>query len=304
MCISSVSFEVLVNGGKTDHFKPSRGLRQGDSLSSYLFILGQEVLSRILDYELAQNNISGIKASIRGPSISHVMYADDIILFSKASKKEATNFIKCVDKYCRWSGQKINNNKSGVFFSKNTPGQNRRMIKGLLQMKGLKIDAIYPGSPLFRSRAPSKDFKFLQEKLESKLMGWRSRCLSWAGRSTLIKFVAQALPNYTMSAFSVPNTICDKLDSLTRRFWWKPREPEGRFLAWRSWGKLCQPKCKGGLGFRRAKDFNNALLAKLAWMIASNRDSLCMNLLRPNTKSSITGFTRSPPSQLLILGKP
>ena len=216
MCISSVSFEVLVNGGKTDHFKPSRGLRQGDPLSSYLFILGQEVLSRILDYELAQNNISGIKASIRGPSISHVMYADDIIMFSKASKKEATNFIKCVDKYCRWSGQKINNNKSGVFFSKNTPGQNRRMIKGLLQMKGLKIDAIYPGSPLFRSRAPSKDFKFLQEKLESKLMGWRSRCLSWAGRSTLIKFVAQALPNYTMSAFSVPNTICDKLDTLTR----------------------------------------------------------------------------------------
>lgn len=174
------------------------------------------MLSRILDYELAQNNISGIKASIRGPSISHVMYADDIILFSKASKKEATNMIKCVDKYCRWSGQKINNNKSGVFFSKNTPGQNRRMIKGLLQMKGLKIDAIYLGSPLFRSRAPSKDFKFLQEKLESKLMGWRSRCLSWAGRSTLIKFVAQALPNYTMSAFSVPNTICDKLDTLTR----------------------------------------------------------------------------------------
>ncbi|XP_030923475.1 uncharacterized protein LOC115950411 [Quercus lobata] len=222
----------------------------------------EEVLSRILDYEFAQKNISGIKASIRGPSISHVM----------------------------WSGQKINNNKSGVFFSKNTPSQNRRMIKGLLQMKGLKNDAIYLGSPLFRSRAPSKDFKFLQEKLESRLMGWRSRCLSWADRSTLIKSVVQALPNHTMSICSVPNTICDKLDTLTRRFWWKPREPEGRYLAWRSWDKLCQPKCKGGLGFRRAKDFNIALLAKLAWMIASNRDSLCMNLLRAKYKVKHTWF--------------
>lgn len=78
-CLTSVSFKVIVNGGKSKQFKPSRGLRQRDPLSSYLFILGQEVLSRILDHELATNNISGFKTSIRSPAITHVMYADDIM---------------------------------------------------------------------------------------------------------------------------------------------------------------------------------------------------------------------------------
>ena len=87
-----------------------------------------------------------------------------------------------------------------------------------------------------------------------------------------------------MSTFDIPGKVCDKLDALTRRFWWKPKEKEGRFLAWRSWDKICNPKCVGGLGFKKFKDFNNALIAKLAWMIASGRDSLCMRTLRATYK--------------------
>ena len=88
-CISSVSFEVLVNGGKSNQFKPSRGLRQGNPLSSYLFILGQEVLARLLDRELSSSNICGAKASVNGPILTHVMYIDNIVLFSKATRNDA-----------------------------------------------------------------------------------------------------------------------------------------------------------------------------------------------------------------------
>ena len=88
-CMSSVSFEVLVNKGKTKSFKPSRGLRQGNPLSPYLFILGQEILSKLLDHELRSNNIYGIKISISSPTITYVMYADNIVLFTKATRGDA-----------------------------------------------------------------------------------------------------------------------------------------------------------------------------------------------------------------------
>ena len=131
-CVSSVSFEVVVNGGKLECFKPSRGLRQGDPLSPYLFILCQEVLSRLIEHDLRLKNIAGIKSSINGPTISHVMYADDIILFTKASRKDAESLVKTLEKYCRWSGQAINRSKSGVFFSKHTQSNAQRSIKGIL----------------------------------------------------------------------------------------------------------------------------------------------------------------------------
>ena len=184
--INYVSFEALVNGGKIERFNPSRGLRQGDPLSPYLFILGQEVLSRFLERELGAGNISGTKPCARGPTITHVMYADDIILFSKATRNDAQRLADCLEKYCLWSGQSINKSKSSIFFSKHTGPCCRRTIKQILELKSLKKDAVYLGAPMFLSRSPSKDFKFLIDKVEAKLTGWRSRCLSWAGRCTLI----------------------------------------------------------------------------------------------------------------------
>ena len=114
------------------------------------------------------------------------------------------------------------------------------------------------------SRGPSKDFIYLQHKLEARLTGWRSKCLSWARIRTLFSTVATTIPTYTMSTFNIPNKVCDKLDSITRRFWWKPKNQDGNFLAMKVWDKLYHLRNKGGLGFKKAKDVNTALLAKLA----------------------------------------
>lgn len=135
-CISSVSFEVLVNGGKTAIFKPSRGLRQSDPLSPYLFILGQEVLSRLLNYELRLKNIGGIRTSIPGPTITHVMYADDVVLLTKATRRDASNLVRVLEKYCNWLGQAINKNKSGVFYSKHTQSHTLGLSKAFFKLRG------------------------------------------------------------------------------------------------------------------------------------------------------------------------
>uniref|UniRef100_A0A2N9EEZ1 Reverse transcriptase domain-containing protein n=1 Tax=Fagus sylvatica TaxID=28930 RepID=A0A2N9EEZ1_FAGSY len=195
-CVTTVSFSVLINGGKSKHFTPTRELRQGDPLSPYLFILFQEVLSKIIDREHAAGKIMGVAMNRGGTDFTHVMFADDIMLFAKASNRE---------------------------------------------MKKVPDNANYLGAPLFSSRSRSKDFKYLQDKLEARLKGWRSKCLSWAGHCTLIKTVAQAIPTYTFSTFDVPNVICDKLDAATRRFWWNPKKENGRFLAWKSWDHLFSP---------------------------------------------------------------
>ena len=119
-CVSSVSHTILVNVGKTDQIFPSRGVRQGDPLSPYLFIMCQDVLSRMLDREILAGRLSGVKASRTNPAVTHIMYADDIVVFSKANSREATILTEWLEKYCSWSGQLINRNKSGVFFSKHT----------------------------------------------------------------------------------------------------------------------------------------------------------------------------------------
>lgn len=107
-CITSVSFEVLIKSGKLESFKPERGLRQGDPLSPYIFILGQEILSRLLEKEFRRHNISGVKASVGGPAITHVMYVDDIVLFSKACRREAATINHCLETYCSGLGQSLN----------------------------------------------------------------------------------------------------------------------------------------------------------------------------------------------------
>ena len=109
------------------------------------------------------------------------MYADDIILFSKASKNDATTINHILNKYCLWSSQQVNREKSGILFSKHTQSNTRRSLKSILHMRSLKNDTTYLGAPLLLSRAPAKDFSYLQSKLEAKLTGLEDKMpiLGW-----------------------------------------------------------------------------------------------------------------------------
>lgn len=92
----------------------------------------------------------------------------------------------------------------------------------------------------------------------------------------------------------MPAKNCGKLDTLSRRFWWELKDKDSRFIAWNAWDKLCRPKRQGGLGFKKAKDVNSALLAKLAWMVVSGKQSFCMEVLRTKYKVSNNWITEEP----------
>jgi hypothetical protein len=68
--------------------------------------------------EYIDGRISGVQMNLGGPAFTHVMYADDLILFSKENRREATILNECLEKYCLWSGQLVNRDKSGLVFSK------------------------------------------------------------------------------------------------------------------------------------------------------------------------------------------
>ena len=134
-CMSTVSFSILLNGGISKHFLPTRGLRQRDPLSPYLFILCQEVPSRLIEREYAIGALHGVKMNPSGPAFTHVMYTDNLMLFAKASTREVKILDVCLEKYCLWSGQLINRDKSGLIFSKLVPRDRSRAIKWELNMR-------------------------------------------------------------------------------------------------------------------------------------------------------------------------
>lgn len=131
-CISSVSYSIVINGSIREKFRPSKGLRQGDPLSPFLFLLCGEGLSSLLRLAMQEGSLKGVKVSRSGPAISHLLFADDCILFGEATIRGAHLFKDILSKYRACSSQKVNFEKSMVFFSKNTSSMDKQLIASLL----------------------------------------------------------------------------------------------------------------------------------------------------------------------------
>lgn len=115
LCVTTVSYSISFQGSLLGPINPTRGLRQGDPLSPYLFLLCVEGLSKDLTAAGSSGNITGCKISNTTPAISHLLFADDNFLFFKSSVKEADEVKRILNKYESYSGQAINFQKSAIF---------------------------------------------------------------------------------------------------------------------------------------------------------------------------------------------
>jgi hypothetical protein len=134
LCISSSSssFSIPINGSPFGLFSLKSGLRQGDPLSPFLFILGTKVLSHLLFREETYGHLKCLKIARTTPAIHHLLFANDLLISGKATHKEATSIHHCLTKYCLWSGQSINNGKSSIRFSSNTHPSTATLILDIL----------------------------------------------------------------------------------------------------------------------------------------------------------------------------
>jgi hypothetical protein len=274
LCISSTSFSILLNGSPFGIFSPKRGLRQGDPLSPFLFILGVEVFSRLLFKEERNGSIKGFRIARNVSAIHHLLFADDLIIFGRASVAEVASIKLCLDKYCKWSGQLVNASKSSIHFTKNTLPSISTAIKSIIPYSTNSSNNLYLGLPILMENSKKMAFQSILDKVLNRIEGWRAKHLSQAGRLTLIKTVAAALPSYAMSSFMLPNSICTALDRIFKNFWWGFHPKKVRNLSLKAWDSLCLPKSVGGLGLKRVRDVNLALISKLGWKLHTKDPSL------------------------------
>jgi hypothetical protein len=114
-CVSSVRFSVKVNGELLPHFNPSRGLRQGDPISPYLFLMCAEGLSALLNNFTLGYVDRGVRVCNRSPWITHLLFADDSLIFVEASPRGAARLNVILNMYNEASGQLVNREKSSIF---------------------------------------------------------------------------------------------------------------------------------------------------------------------------------------------
>lgn len=107
----------------------------------------------------------------------------------------------------------------------------------------------------------------------NKLQGWKKQLLYQARREVLLKVVVQDIPNFAMSYFKLPISLCHEIEMLIRNFWWG-QQGEQQKIHWKSREVLCKLKSFGGLGFKDLLKFNKAILAKRVWLLLSDQSSL------------------------------
>ncbi|KAL0286137.1 UNVERIFIED_CONTAM: putative mitochondrial protein [Sesamum calycinum] len=278
LCITSVSYSFVLIGSRFGSILPQRGLRQGDPLSPYLFLLCTESFSSLFRHAEANREVPGVPICRGAPAISHLLFADDTMIFCPASQDTVQHVQEILASYKQASGQKINLQKSSIAFSRNTPLEVQRHLAEVLGIRLENKHEKYLGLPSMAFRSKRALFASLKDRIWKKIHGWHEKTLSQAGKAILIQSVVQALPSFAMSCFLLPKTLLKEFQSLAADFFW--HDGDHRRIHWIAWDKLCLSKLDGGLGFRNLEAFNLALLAKQLWRILSRPDCLVSRILK------------------------
>ena len=170
-CVTSVQYSVRFNSMETEVFKPTRGLRQGDPLSPYLFLLVAEGLSSMLKGAEDRGELEGIKVCRNAPMISHLLFADDSLILMHADKQNAESLKAILDRYCKNSGQMISGAKSSIFFSENTEVVVKGEICEALNIMTESLNDKYLGLPALVGADRSDCFRHLIDRVRVRTNG-------------------------------------------------------------------------------------------------------------------------------------
>ena len=219
-----------------------------------------------------------VKNSRSGPRFSHIFFADDLMFFAKADRKNCDAIIKVLDNFSNLAGQKVNLIKSKILFSPNVAGKRKRSICRRLGIAATTNLGNYLGFPIINQGRTGSAYNFVVNKIQSKLAGWRANLFSRAGRMVLVKSAIAPVAEYYMQCQALPVKICDQVDKHIRDFLWGSTE-EKRRMHLVCWDKVTLPKELGRLGLHKMKKRNYAILAKFCWRLACEKEAPWAKLL-------------------------
>jgi hypothetical protein len=212
-------FSILINGVPSKPFSPSRGIRQGDPLSPFLFIILAEGLSRSIHAAIDSKLLTGLSLHGISPPISHSQFVDDPLLMGSPTVREASSLLDIMQTFVDASGLECNKEKSQIFFF-NTPPPVQCHISGLLGFNRSSLPPKYLGIPLINNAHQNSSWKHLLSSFSKKISSWTYRALNLPNHLILLQAVLQALLIYVFFALAASRVILTTIKSIQRNFIW------------------------------------------------------------------------------------
>ncbi|GJU84710.1 RNA-directed DNA polymerase, eukaryota [Tanacetum coccineum] len=276
-CLSSSMGSILVNDSPTSEFQFHKGLKKGDPLSHFLFILIMESLHVSFENVLTTGLYKGIRLD-DSLSLSHLFYADDVVFVGKWDKLKFSTIVNVLKWFFMASGLKINIHKSklmGIGIPQDVVASTANSIGCAILTSPFNYLRVKVGGNM--SRLISWDEVIA--KISSRLSKWKLKTLSIGGRYTLTKPVLSSLPLHYFSIFKVPKGILNKMESFRRNFFNGVDISENK-MSLIGWKHILASKKNGGLGISSLFALNRAILFKWICHFITNGSSLWSRVIK------------------------
>lgn len=191
-----------------------RGLRQGDPLSPFLFIIPMEALNIMMLETIEKGIFRGIKIGNDDVEISHLQFADDTLFLGAWSASNISNLLYLMRCFGDVSGLSINLSKKKLFGIE----VSKTEVLYTAGNVSSELPFVYLGLPVGQNMKLVRGWKDMESKFVSKLSRWKAKNLSIGDRFALVKSVLNSLPLYYLSLFRAPVTIIKKLKVLRNKF--------------------------------------------------------------------------------------
>ncbi|GKB86411.1 RNA-directed DNA polymerase, eukaryota, reverse transcriptase zinc-binding domain protein [Tanacetum coccineum] len=268
-CLYSARSSILINGSPTREFNINRGLRQGDPLSPFLFIIAMEGLHVAVEDALSAGLYRGLKVNTL--NLSHFFFADDALFIGEWLRANIKSMVSILECFYRVSGLKINFHKSNLA-GVGVPFEEVNHFALTTGCNAMQSPFLYLGLPVDCNMANTKSWGLIINKFSKRLSKWKSSLFSIGGRYTLISSVLGAIGTYYFSLFHMLVTVNNKLESL--RSFFLGSDANVKKISWISWKLVLVSKDKGGLGIGSLYSLNHALIQKWRWHFFNNSQSL------------------------------